>query len=332
MDDKRFFLVSGYCWSGSGAIVDLLKEYRCNIEPGIEFRLIKDPYGINDLYNALVVKRDPLNYDIAIKDYLWFVSSLNRKPTKLRHGLDYQNYFGNDLMKYTNEYINKLVKYQYTSSWWMFDLKKSPFEMFKFRFKRKFFGVVEESKMYFSDISKEAFCSITSEYIEKLLFSKMSNSNKNNIILDQAVSVFNALNEMQFLKNSKLIVVDRDPRDVYTELCKGGFLIGDQLMKSRDAMMYVEWHNAWRMNNHQLEKNNDILQLKFEDIIFRYDETVAKVESFLGLSSCDHTEIGKYLDVKKSKANVGIWKTFLTPDEIRIFDENLKEYYSPYEN
>lgn len=325
--ENKFFLVSGYCWSGSGAVVDLLKEYKCNVEPGIEFRLIKDPYGINDLYNAMIVKGDPLNYDIAIKDYLWFVESLNRKPTRLRHGLDYQSYFGDKLLKYTQEYINKLVNYQYDSYWWMFDLKKDPVEMFKTKFKRKFLKITEQPRMFFSAVSGDTFCKETNDYIEKLLLYKIGSDEKKNIILDQAISVFNATNEMKFFKNRKLIVVDRDPRDIYTELCRGGFLIGDQMMKSRDPMMYVSWHNGWRRNREQLYGNDDILQLKFEDIILNYDQTVKIIEKFLKLDERDHVDIGKYLDVSKSKKNIGIWKDFLNNEEIKVFDEYLKQYY-----
>lgn len=327
MKDNKFFLVSGYCWSGSSAVVDLLKEYSCNIEPGIEFRLIKDPYGINDLYNALVVKRDPLNYDIAIKDYLWFVDALNRKPTRLKPGLNYQAFFGNNLVAYTKEFINKLVEYQYDSYWWMFELKKDPVKIIEEKIKRKFFNITEQPRMFFSDISEEDFCNETNNYIKKLLVGKYGTNFTKNIILDQAVSVFNASNEMKFIKNSKLIVVDRDPRDVYTDLCKGGFLIGEQLMKSRNPMMYVEWHNAWRKNSYLLNNNNDILQLRFEDVIFNYSETVKKIEDFLGLDASLHVDIGKYLDINISKKNVGIWKDFLTDTEIQVFDRYLKDCF-----
>ena len=327
MENNLFILVSGYCWSGSSAVVDLLKEYSCNIDPGIEFRLIKDPYGINDLYNAMVVKGDPLNCDIAIKDYLWFVECLNRKPSKLKHGLNYQSYFGDNLLKYTQEYINRLVQYKYDAYWWMFDLKRDKLDMLIYKLKLKFLHKKEQPQMYFSNITEKSFCEETNTYINKLLLDVVGENKDKNIILDQAVSVFNAPNEMKFLKNRKLIVVDRDPRDVYTELCKGGFLIGEQLIKTRNPMMYVDWHNAWRRNIKQLENNNDILQIKFEDLIIDYADTVKKIEKFLNLDKNMHVFAGEYLDVNMSKKNVGIWKGFLNNEEIKVFDKYLGNFY-----
>ena len=44
-------LTAGYGYSGSSAVVDLLKEYdNCDsISDNFEFRLIKDPGGLEDL-------------------------------------------------------------------------------------------------------------------------------------------------------------------------------------------------------------------------------------------------------------------------------------------
>ena len=108
MKDLDFFLVAGYGWSGSSAVVDLLSEYISTGELGTEFRLIKDPYGINDLFYNMVTKADPLNYDTAIKDFMWYAKKLFNKPNRflLETGLDYGNFFGKEFMYNTKNYIN----------------------------------------------------------------------------------------------------------------------------------------------------------------------------------------------------------------------------------
>lgn len=327
MKNPQFFLVSGYGWSGSSAVVDLLKEYDCNIEPGIEFRLIKDPYGINDLHNSLIVKRDPLNYDIALKDFLWFIEMLNRKPSKFKFGLNYETYFGNNFATLSEEFVSKLINYKYESFWWMFDIKKHWADVLLEKLRRKFLKhKTQPTYMYFSNISDEKFCQLANEYIEKL-FARHLNDKVSNIILDQAISILNATNEMRFFKNRKLIIVDRDPRDIYTDLCLGGFLIGDELLQKRDARMYVDWHKAWRVNDVKLDNCSDILRLNFEDVILNYDETLEKIESFLGLESRHHINSMKFLDINRSKNNIGIWKNFMNKEELSIFDKYLSMYY-----
>ncbi len=66
----RYILIAGYGWSGSSAVVDLLNEIDGFYEPHVEFRLLKDPYGLIDLRHALVEHWDILNSDIAIRDFL----------------------------------------------------------------------------------------------------------------------------------------------------------------------------------------------------------------------------------------------------------------------
>ena len=73
----KYICVSGYGWSGSGAVVDLLQEFEGYVSLDIEFRLIKDAYGISDLENFLVYNWDVLRSDKAVKDFLWFTRVLN---------------------------------------------------------------------------------------------------------------------------------------------------------------------------------------------------------------------------------------------------------------
>ena len=69
--DYAYILVAGYGWSGSSAAVDILHEFKTCYLPGIEFRVVKDPYGLDDLFYTSAVKRaDNIAIDIAVKDFL----------------------------------------------------------------------------------------------------------------------------------------------------------------------------------------------------------------------------------------------------------------------
>ena len=54
MDKITYLAIGGYFYSGSSAVVDLLKEYRGFYESGSEIRIINDPYGLIQLERALI--------------------------------------------------------------------------------------------------------------------------------------------------------------------------------------------------------------------------------------------------------------------------------------
>lgn len=80
MEDKfKIVSVSGFCATGSSAIFDLLLEFSNTESFPYEFRLLKDPDGIIDLYNSLFDRWDDLNVDIALRRFDKYVEVLGRK-------------------------------------------------------------------------------------------------------------------------------------------------------------------------------------------------------------------------------------------------------------
>lgn len=325
----RYIGVAGFGWSGSGAVVDLLKEYKGLVDPNVEFRLLKDPYCINDLYNSLVVKGDPLNYDTAIRDFLWYVDKLRYKASKwnLHVGLDYEKSFGKDFVSKSEKYIEELVDFHYDGHWWMFEFKDSKMSFLLRKIKKHLYGKQPTEKMCFSSPTEESFLAKTREYIDDLFSPYIQNTEVNSIVLDQGISTQNYKKEMKFLRNSKLIIVDRDPRDIYTDLCLGRNLIGADLADSHDVEKYAIWHKGYRRNIEDIRNDNSILYIGFEDLVQKYDETVAKIESYLGLSGEEHTRPRTEFKPEVSQKNIGMWKSYLSETERKQFDEYLSEYY-----
>ena len=110
--EYKYISVSGYTWSGSGAAVDLLKECKGIYVTPAEFRFIKDPHGLMDLDRILNVSSDPLNQDVAMRDYLQFIYRYYKIGSGLRtYGLNMRTVFGEDLYSISEEYIEKLTDY-----------------------------------------------------------------------------------------------------------------------------------------------------------------------------------------------------------------------------
>ncbi len=64
-----FICVSGYGKSGSGACIDLLKEFEYIGGIDNEFRMAKDPGGLLDLENSLVSNWEFVRHNVAIDDF-----------------------------------------------------------------------------------------------------------------------------------------------------------------------------------------------------------------------------------------------------------------------
>lgn len=130
-----------------------------------------------------------------------------------------------------------------------------------------------------------------------------------------------------------MIVVNRDIRDVY--------ILNKYLWKQIHAgSMYPDdlntFLNYWK-RIHAMEKkitDNRILVVDFEDLIYKYDETVVRIEKHCQLSSDKHIKKGEYFNPQKSIKNTQVfrlnkeWKA-----ELGVIERELSEYkYDfPYE-
>ena len=147
VSELKYVLITGYGWSGSSAVVDLLKGFDNFWGPDVEFRAIKDPYGLDDLCYNLLENWDVLNSDIALRNFIWHMKRLYRKNSlrSIIPGLNYRSFFGNNFMKQTNIFVEKLVDFEYRGHWWFIDFRKSKFEILQNKFSRRLLGT--ERKM-----------------------------------------------------------------------------------------------------------------------------------------------------------------------------------------
>ena len=99
--------------------------------------------------------------------------------------------------------------------------------------------------MFFSNIDKDEFYLIVKKFNNNLFKNILT---ENNLILDQAIPTTNAKYHENYFSNSKIIIVDRDPRDIFADLLRSGGLIGQELAKLdiQSVNKYVKWHKVLR--------------------------------------------------------------------------------------
>jgi hypothetical protein len=66
---------------------------------------------------------------------------------------------------------------------------------------------------------------------------------------------------------------------------------------------------------------------RFENLVLNYDESVARVESFLGLSTSQHRRKRRYFDPEWSASNIGIYKNINVPGLNSSILEELIDWY-----
>ena len=77
-----------------------------------------------------------------------------------------------------------------------------------------------------------------------------------------------------------------------------------------------------------MSKISNVFIYNFEDFCLDYEKTLSKLISNSGLNENDHKLKNKFFNPKKSKKNIGQWKTVskdLIP-EIKLIEKYLYEY------
>lgn len=319
---RKFIAVSGYGWSGSGAVVDLLREFQgITFIPG-EFRLVKDPNGLLDLEWALFESNDFLRANLAIMDFVKFSNVLARKDSKyFGRGGNYLESISKKFLDITNEFVSELSVIQFKNRSMVFEYHLSPIQfLFMKIFSR--IGLIERSVQSIVPIqSSEKYRKLVREYLNRI-FDGFT-STEDTILLDQVIPAGRVSKALNYFEDLKLILVDRDPRDIYVDLVNKKALIGADLAANDDVDKFVAWFLSQRTGESYFDSR--VHRVKFENLILNHEEELSKIKRFLG-DDYHHIEPARFLKVIDSSKNVSQWKNYKDP---LVMDE-IKERLSIY--
>lgn len=343
MKDLLFIGVSGFFSSGSSAVIDLLKEFENTYECKAEIRIIKDPYGIAQLEQALVHHWELLNSSAAVQDFLWLCKIYNRTGGHVFSpaGLSYGKNISPDFMKITQDFVDDLTDFTYESDFYYQKIKK-PY--YKFVIDRIRYGIEFYSKgrirsanrknkpSYFAHPTEEHFLEATKKYLVRLFENCLPEDVKTGyILLDQAISTNDVDAINRYFTKGKLIIVDRDPRDMYVEDLERWRENLDYDTASVDAgRRYVMRHKALREN---IPNAKNVMVVRFETLIQDYDNELKRIREFVGLTEEAHVNPHMYLKPEISAKNIGVWKQYYEKykDAIDTIGAMLPEYCVDWE-
>lgn len=324
--------VSGFGSTGSGAVMDYLREFE-EISAGgdMELSFLYDPDGVLELEDRLVNR--PIRFysgDAAIKRFRNIIYSYDLKRYAKRF-LSVEEFY-----RVSDEYINSLIKMKYDGGLWHFDRRivGKLGHLIKYELGRKYLRVFDKLNkqqprkflghcMYIPIHNKDVFIKNTQKYISDLI-NIMCDTSKPIIALDQPFPSNNPECCFKYFKDDcKAIIVNRDPRDVY--------LISKQLANGWEMRFTptfdVEEFIIFYRDQMEIISNlsEKVLYVQFEDLIYDYENTTNKIDNFLKIKK--HTKKKKYFDPSISIANTQLYLRFpeMKKDIERIENE-LSEY------
>lgn len=326
--------ICGYGYTGSSAIVDLLKEYEeldvlvKNFSYTFEFTLPYEPDGLLDLeYHLTKAPAKHLKSDMAIYRFKQITNWQRNPMNRVTNG---------QFQQLTDNYLNSLIQVAYKCR--RVDSRRNNRLQIYFEkglgvlqrklektFKRHI-PIAKEDERYVS-VYPENFLKLTQDYVRDIL--KAGESSPQAIrLIDQPFPPNNPEDVFHFFDDPYAIVVDRDPRDIYVMIKHFAFRSG-RFIPSDSVEDFV---NHYRMVRRRREDEDPgrVLRIQFEDLIYRYEETVEKLEQFLKIRK--HSFKGKYFKPMVSIRNTQMMDMFPEDKEaIAYIEKELPEYLFPFE-
>lgn len=328
--------LSGYGYTGSGALVDLLREFPDCEFPAIDFEFCLPyiPHGLEDLELHLV--EHPTRFfssDVAIKEFRRLIVSLDTPRSY------YRRLSGTAFRKLSFDYIESITAVKWKGySWddpffcgqlrltWRFRVLSRIIVKYE-QLTGKRFPLPKSDVIYLS-VQPEDFLERTREYIRSVLRC-LGLSEGGKIVLNQPFNANDPERSMRFFDDPRAIMIDRDPRDIYV-FAKRHCGSDASFIPSENVEDFITYFRLIRKANVEKEDKN-VLRLRYEDLIYRYEETAARIVRFLELDE-EHWQRKKYFDPAVSIRNTQLY--LRNPDlaaDIRRIEQELPSYIYPFE-
>ena len=331
---KRILITAGYMGTGSSAMTDLLSEFKNvnNKYKDFEYIFLHCPNGVFDLEDKLLVGNNSMRSDEALHAFRSAMKDLY--DVKFWWPGNYKNIIGEDFMNIVDEYIDSITSFK-TDNFWYYQEKTTKIGMLKciyFYILNKIFNnkfkdktVLRYDTMFLSYVDSDIFYDKSKIFINKVI-NEIDN-NDDDILLDQLLLPHNAWRiDKYFENNTKMFIIDRDPRDLFVlnkyVWSKKGITVPYSFDVNKFCMQYREIRKNVKEYN-----SNYVMKIKFEDLIYKYDDTLKQIKKFINYKDNDHINKKKRFDPNKSIANTQVFLSKnINKEEIKYIEKELKEY------
>lgn len=331
--------VTGFGWSGSGAVFDLLREYDDlkivdNKGDDFEFTLLTSTDGLYDLRHALMEKNCRINSSTAIDRFLSFIHLQSSV-------LEYEQIFKGQYELLATNYVEHLVDFSF-KGWTFSDLTNpSPKNRLK-NYYNSFIDHILRNRItiHFPILTKlrnrlvikvehdirvsyypDNFNQLTTEYLNRL-FDIVRDGDASPLVFDQIFPPDSPQLFSNFFERTKTIIVRRDPRDTYL-LAKCAYQYMAIPLPIENVDDFIVFYRKI-IENTKIADTDSILSIQFEDMIYKYEETKLKIEEFLGISN--HVREFDRFNPKISINNTQLYDKYPEyADDIKKIERELRD-------
>ena len=329
--DNSIIFIAGLGATGSSAIIDLLKEVNSYFVLESEFRLFVDPGGLINLQNALVDNWSVFQTDVAIRNFLRLVKCLNNKHISPYSTLGHNQYFGNQFIIQSKKFVKEILDFEYRGLWYGIDtLIKRKLNRIPFLFRNK---LITKPIFVGKNLSDDEFNAKTDKYIKALVNYTLSKNKKRNFCFNENFSCMFPFKILNMVKDSKMILVIRDPKDVLATAKENRWAAAPGNIENFlnwELAIYNRWLKIEKYISMKDPEGKMIKVIKFEDLILNYDETIKLLFDFFNVKESEHIYKKRFLIPEKSRRNVGLWRSILKPEEIKIINKTFSHFYKKY--
>jgi len=331
---SKIIIPTGYMGSGSSAVTDLIAEFKnCkNDFKSYEYVFLHCPDGLFDLEDKLLTGNNAIRSDEAIRSFEKQMKKLYNK--KFWWVGNYQKIIGPNFIKLVDNYINNITQFNYKGFWYTHEevnfkmfiklLIRKPLKIiFKNKFKKPILKYNDGMKISF--IEPKQFYKYSREFINNIICEISDNSE--NIILDQFLLPFNLFRlDKYFDNNTRVIVVQRDPRDVYILNKYIWPQKNFEIPVPTDVHEFCKYYKAMRESEKECNSSK-VLRINFEDLIYNYDQTLQLIMNHLDFTENMHINKKKRFDPNLSIKNTQLFNNHdKYGEEIQIIEQELKDY------
>lgn len=323
----------GFGSTGSSAVTDYLREYdNFQVIDNLEFTWVSAVDGLIDLDFHLNHPHNRTSDSIiAIERYRKLY--LRKRESYAQRGLSPEVFD-----KSVETFLNAVIMTSW--KWISLDGGRKPYwdKILRKLFNKTHFISKWEIKhgrqwnhypledVYLS-VSPENFLEAAQKHVREILAGLGADLSKP-LILDQPFPGNNPQACFKFYDDPYAIVVDRDPRDNYV-FAKTKLLGRFHLMPINHVEDFVKYYRALRRDQPYTKSNERILSIKFEDMVYHYDEATKKIRDFLHLPENPNPK--SIFDPAISMPNTQVWKRFPQfAKDIEYIERELPEYLFDY--
>ena len=332
--------VTGYFATGSGAVYNLLQEYASVDDGGMsdfEHIFLYDVNGVFETVGRILYANSLYNSNAAINAFRREMRRLNDIDFGWFGGYRYR--CGDQFMKIIEDFIDEITEYRFDRDWYnTFQRRKhTPDRLLKDSIKVLLgrlkldhnFGTAilmdPNNRGEYSFASPQKLQAATQRLIRRYIEVMYPTHGEKTVILNHMIQPPYVHHLPDYTPDElKLIIVDRDVRDLYV-YNKYTKVWGSSTFPT-DLAAFIQFTRSYRATERRIECDR-ILRVHFEDLIYDYDRTVEKIETFVGLNPCDHTAKRTKFIPEKSIKNTQIFSMDPAWDkEIEILEQELAEY------